>query len=85
MMQELQKAFPKIEFITSQGHHSTKTITSLQSCERVISVNTDSNSMNQLTDKMLAKHFEDRYLRINGGMSSVKRQVQMWIHAGVLK
>jgi hypothetical protein len=84
-VQELKKAFPNIEFMTTEGHHSSKTLNHMQSAERVISVNCDNNSMNQLTDKMLAKHFNDRYVRINGGLSSVKRQIQVWISAGVLK
>ena len=84
-VQELRDAFPVLEFVSQEGTHSNKTLASLQSAVRVISVNTSSNSMNQLTDKMLAQHFKDRYVRAQGGMSSVKRQIQIWIQAGALQ
>lgn len=84
-LQEVRAAFPMFEFITDNGTHSTRTLKAMQSCERILSVNTTVDSMGQITDKMLAKHFGDRYVRVQGGMSMAKRQIQIWIQAGVLK
>lgn len=76
--QELQKEFPQFE-ILHQENVTTKAVQEMQSAAKVIG----SRFMTHAPEPTIIKHFGDKYTRLHGGISMIKRQIRIWIAAGV--
>jgi hypothetical protein len=76
--QELQREFPQFE-ILHQENVTTKAVQEMHSAAKVIG----SRFMTHAPEPTIIKHFGDKYCRLHGGISMIKRQIRIWIAAGV--
>ena len=79
---ELEQSYPDIEFVIKEGKEAAGTIAhSMKSALRVIAM---TSFLNHKVDGVLSKAFKDRYCRVTGGVSSIKRQIEILITTGAL-
>lgn len=75
---ELVKEFPDIEFTFID---SPKHVKSIRNCDKVIAVKWASHS---LTEKSKRTVGAPRFIRLDGGVSEMKRTIAIWIASGAL-
>jgi hypothetical protein len=80
--QDLAKEFPEFQIIGIQESTATNIISKLQSAARVVGM---TKFMRHGADGALLKHFGEKYCRVHGGVSAIKRQIQIWISTGALQ
>jgi hypothetical protein len=78
----LEASYPQLKFEFGDKHQKIgPLINSLRNCVRVI-------AMGQYMTKShldgLADHFKHRFAKVMGSGSSVKHQLDLWLHQGVL-
>ncbi len=77
---DIAAAFPQFEFLCVDGSQASQYITSmLVSATRVIGM---TKFMRHSIDGALFKRFGQRYVRVTGGVSMIKRQISLWVSSG---
>jgi DNA-binding transcriptional MerR regulator len=79
--QELIKSFPQFEIIAMTCDNINAGVSAMRSAARVIGM---TSFMNHSSDGVLAKTFKDKYVRVTGGVTAIKRQIEVWIASGAL-
>lgn len=82
----LRAAFPNVRLLFVGSDHQVDPVGHLHSCDRVVGM---IGFMKHSTDGALHKHFnkkgfEPRYTRVTGGVTALKRQIEVWLKSGVL-
>jgi hypothetical protein len=75
---ELEKAFPGINFTCID---TPKKVDAVRNCEKVIAM---TRWCTHSGDAKLKKAVGERYVPLNGGLTDLKRQIAVWIAAGVI-
>lgn len=79
---ELEKCYPQVKFsFFSSAHGAQQVKDAARNCDRAIGM---TKFLSHSVDGALAKHADGRYTRVAGGVSDIKRQLDVWMHAGVI-
>lgn len=80
---ELEKAFPQLRIkVVDKNLHGQSLREAVHGCDKVIAM---TGFINHGVDGVCSKVLGDRYTRVDGGVSAVRRQIDVWIASGVIK
>lgn len=80
---ELEKAFPQLRIkIVDKNLHGQSLREAVHGCDKVIAM---TGFINHSVDGVCSKVLGDRYTRVDGGVSAVRRQIDVWLASGVIK
>ena len=78
--QNIAASFPQFEF-TAVEKSVDNLVEKLRGVDKIIGM---TGFMTHNTDGILSKRFGEKYTRVSGGVSSVKRQIEIWLSSGTL-
>lgn len=80
---EIAAAFPQLRIkIVDKNLAGQSLREAVSGCDRVIAM---TGFISHSTDGVCSKAVGDRYTRVDGGVSAVRRQIEVWIASGIIK
>lgn len=77
----LSAAFPQYDIISMTTDNVGAAVSAMRNAIKVVGM---IRFMNHPTEAVLMKNFGDKYVRVNGGTSAIKRQIEVWEATGAL-
>lgn len=77
---DLKREFPQLQFTVTDNANASGA--AIRNCDKVIVM---TKFISHATDRVVKDAVKDRYCPVNGGLSSVKHQLDVWLRSGTLK